>query len=106
MYAACVCLMFTSVPNIVSPKPIRSVSVCECGALQKYFHTPLPCLVHVAATAYLCCITVKASGRDESWVLGVITIHADILSQDAESCFLYFFNMKGLQTFACQIIVS
>lgn len=72
--------MFTSVPNIILPKPIRSIPVCECGALRKYFHTPLPCLVHVAATTYLGCVTMRAPGRDvDTWVLGVITIHADVL---------------------------
>lgn len=43
---------------------------------------PLPCLVPVTATIYPCCVTLKAPGRDDTWVLGVITIHADVLSQD------------------------
>lgn len=88
MYAVCVCLMFTSLPNIILPKPIRSIPVCKYGALWKYFHALLPCLVPVTATTYPCCITMKAPGRDDTWVLGMITIHADVLFQDARKLLL------------------
>lgn len=68
----------------LAPRQYDLFQFWEWEALWKHPSTLLPCLVHVAATLYPCCVTVKAPvGRVGVWVLRthwkgcVITIQAD-----------------------------
>lgn len=85
----------------------------EWEALWKHPSTLLPCLVHVAATLYPCCVIVKAPvGRVGVWVLRthwegcVITLQADALLRMLRKLPAPASPMKNLSVFSIPSCIS